>query len=72
MPAYFLPSYRIQNNGQELRMTDSQLLDIGFYTCLAVNVAGNASKAFSIKVLGTVHVLRFSQLFVYTHYGHWE
>ena len=44
--------YRVQDNGQLLRIVDAQLLDIGSYFCLATNPAGNATKAFSLSVLG--------------------
>ena len=37
--------YRVQDNGQLLRIVDAQLLDIGSYFCLATNPAGNATKA---------------------------
>ena len=42
----------MQDNGQLLRIVDAQLLDIGSYFCLATNPAGNATKAFSLSVLG--------------------
>ena len=45
--------YRVQDNGQLLRIVDAQLLDIGSYFCLATNPAGNATKAFSLSVQGT-------------------
>lgn len=42
----------IRDSGKELNVLDSQLLDAGPYSCLAANAAGNASKPFTLSVLG--------------------
>ena len=46
------PNIRIQEGGQKLIVSDAQLLDFGSYTCIANNVAGNATKEFNLKVYG--------------------
>jgi len=46
------PNLRVENAGQTLRLHNMQLIDIGMYTCVASNVAGNATKQFLINILG--------------------
>ena len=46
------PNLRVDNAGQILRVHNMQLVDIGSYTCIASNVAGNASKQFILNILG--------------------
>jgi len=46
------PNLRVDNAGQTLRLHNAQLIDIGTYTCVASNVAGNATKQFLINILG--------------------
>lgn len=50
------PNLRVQDGGQTLQVFNAQLLDIGGYTCVAGNVAGNATKEFLLNVLGTFSV----------------
>ena len=47
------PNLRVDDAGQTLRVHNMQLIDIGAYTCVASNVAGNASKQFLLNILGT-------------------
>ena len=46
------PNMRVDNAGQTLRLHSVQLVDIGSYTCIASNDAGNASKQFLLNILG--------------------
>ena len=46
------PNLRVDDSGRTLRVDSVQLIDIGAYTCVAGNVAGNASKQFLLNVLG--------------------
>jgi hemicentin len=46
------PNLRELNGGRKLQVVNAQLQDIGGYTCVASNVAGNASKEFVVNVLG--------------------
>ena len=43
---------RILENGRKLQVVDAQLLDMGTYKCVASNTAGNATKEFSLNILG--------------------
>ena len=51
---YFLHTNgcRILDNGRKLQVVDAQLLDMGTYKCIASNAAGNATKEFSLGILG--------------------
>ena len=46
------PSLRVLDGGRRLQINNAQLLDIGGYTCVASNAAGNTSKEFILSVLG--------------------
>ena len=46
------PNLRVDNNGQTLHIHNMQLIDIGAYTCVASNAAGNHSKQFVVNILG--------------------
>jgi hemicentin len=46
------PNLRVLEGGRRLQVNNAQLLDIGGYTCVAGNVAGNTSKEFILGVLG--------------------
>ena len=46
------PNLQIIDKGRQLQIVNAQLIDIGSYTCEASNVAGNASKEYSVSVLG--------------------
>ena len=54
MPITFLdhPNLRVQDGGQTLQIHNMQLMDIGGYTCVASNVAGNITKEFLVNILG--------------------
>ena len=49
------PNLRVEDSGRTLRVHSMQLVDIGAYTCLASNAAGNASKQFLLNILGLLH-----------------
>ena len=51
------PNVRVDDAGQTLRLHNMQLIDIGSYTCIASNVAGNASKQFILNILGQYIIL---------------
>lgn len=51
------PNLRVQEGGASLQVLNAQLLDIGSYTCIASNVAGNATKEFVLNVLGKYWLL---------------
>ena len=55
------PNLRVDNAGQTLTIPSMQLVDIGVYTCLASNAAGNASKQFLVNVLGLSALLTLTQ-----------
>ncbi len=46
------PNLRALDGGRKLKVANAQLQDMGQYTCVASNVAGNASKEFVVNVLG--------------------
>ena len=46
------PNLRVEDGGQRLSVTNAQLGDIGAYSCVASNPAGNATKEFLLNVLG--------------------
>lgn len=43
---------QILNEGQLLRIHDAQVADTGRYTCIAVNVAGQADRKYDVNVHG--------------------
>ena len=45
---------RILETGRKLQVLDAQLLDMGTYRCIASNAAGNATKEFTLGILGTL------------------
>jgi hemicentin len=55
-PITFLdhPNLRIQDGGHTLQIHNMQLMDIGGYTCVASNVAGNTTKEFLVNILGMI------------------
>ena len=46
------PNLLMVDGGKKLQIINAQLLDADGYTCVASNVAGNATKEFLLKVLG--------------------
>jgi len=46
------PNLRVERAGHMLRVHNMQLSDVGAYTCVASNRAGNASKQFILSILG--------------------
>ena len=46
------PNLLMIDGGKKLRIINTQLIEVGGYTCVATNVAGNATKEFLLKVLG--------------------
>ena len=40
------------NKAQVLRIEDSKISDTGRYTCMAMSIAGKATKNFKVKVYG--------------------
>jgi len=51
------PNLRVDNGGQTLHLHSMQLIDIGVYSCVASNVAGNATKQFLLNILGQFSLL---------------
>ncbi len=43
---------QILNEGRLLRIQDAQVADTGRYTCIAVNVAGQADRKYDVNVHG--------------------
>lgn len=56
------PNVRVDNAGHTLHVQNMQLVDIGAYTCLASNVAGNDSKQFVLNILGQLLILHLIHL----------
>lgn len=50
---------QILNEGQLLRIQDAQVADTGRYTCIAVNVAGQADRKYDVNVHGEKKVKVF-------------
>ena len=56
LPITFIdhPNLRVQDGGHTLQVHNMQLMDIGGYTCVAGNLAGNTTKDFLVNILGTL------------------
>lgn len=43
------------NKAQVLRVHDSRVIDTGRYSCMAVSIAGKATKNFNVEVYGAFY-----------------
>ena len=47
------PRFEVLGEGRQLRIHNSQLMDIGLYTCAAKSRAGEDTIDYNVKILGT-------------------